>query len=277
MIKCDFKDSDDPKIQIEASLDLLNQINDLHKQNKTIELDFGSVNWLLPCSALLLSSRISELTAQGQHIKIIESTNNKVAKFLREIGFPLGNSSKKETHCPITHFKGNVNKEINKVLENINENLHKNFGDGVNYLIGELSDNIDAHSKFTYASLMAQYYPRKRFFDIGVLDNGLTIPGVFDKAKITFKDDCDAIRQAMEGVSTKNEGGRGFGLRTSKKVAIEGLNGEMHIYSRAGGILINPKRREKYVKLQKNPLIGTLVYMRLYIPKKRLNIYEYTE
>ena len=81
----------------------------------------------------------------------------------------------------------------------------------------------------------------------------------------------------MEGVSTKNEEGRGFGLRTSKKVAIEGLNGEMHIYSRAGGILINPKRREKYVKLQKNPLIGTLVYMRLYIPKKRLNIYEYTE
>ena len=105
---------------------------------------------------------------------------------------------------------------------------------------------------------MAQYYPKKGVFDIGILDNGITIPGAFKAASVDFKDDCDAIKKAMEGTSTKTENlGRGWGLRTSKKLAIKGLNGEMHVYSGAGAALINPKRQEEYVTLQKNPLNGT--------------------
>lgn len=285
MILCDFKDSDEPQVQIEASLDLLGQIDALQHKKEQVELDLTGVKWLLPCSALLLSSRLSEIRqVAGIPISVAPPKSPKVAKFLDEIGFPLGTKSKKPTHCPITHFTGgNLNKQISDVLEAIKPNLHDNFGAGVSYLIGELSDNIVDHSRFSYASLMAQYYPKKRFFDIGILDNGITIPGAFKEAGIAFKDDCDAIKKAMEGISTKEElrgdgtTARGWGLRTSKKVAIEGLNGEMHVYSGGGGVSINSRSKPQYVRLQKIPLKGTFIYMRLYVPKKRLNIHEYTQ
>ena len=167
MIKCDFKNSDKPKVQIEASLDLLKQINLLRDQKKQIDLDFSEVTWILPCSVLLLSSRLSEILSKDKiTISFKAPKDPKVAKFLKEIGFPLGSNVKKPTNCPITHFTGgNLNKQVSDVLESIKPNLRNNLGEGISYLIAELSDNIADHSNFTYASIMAQYYPKKGFFD----------------------------------------------------------------------------------------------------------------
>ena len=41
--------------------------------------------------------------------------------------------------------------------------------------------------------------------DYCFMDNGISIPGSFKKSNIPFKNDCDAIIQAVNGMSTKKE------------------------------------------------------------------------
>ncbi len=94
---------------------------------------------------------------------------------------------------------------------------------------------------------------------------------------LKFSDDCDAVKKATEGLSTKKEYGRGFGLRTSKNLVLDGLNGEMYVLSRKGAIIFNPKDKKKNQEIMKKPLKGTLIYMRFSAPKKSLNIIEYVE
>ena len=145
------------------------------------------------------------------------------------------------------------------------------------YLLGELTDNIDQHSKYTVGSIMVQFYKGKGFIDIGVLDNGLTIPGVYEKNKIEFSDDENALSKALRGISTKEgEVGRGKGLETSKKLIIEGLDGDLYIISRKG-IYVNKNKEKPTTKKTDHPSKGTLVYTRFKLPKKDLNIYDYVE
>ncbi|MBS3092563.1 ATP-binding protein [Candidatus Pacearchaeota archaeon] len=148
---------------------------------------------------------------------------------------------------------------------------------GAFYLVSELSDNISEHSEFTHGSVMVQFFKNKGHIDIGVLDNGLTIPGVYSTNSISFLSDSDAILKALRGVSTKiNESGRGRGLGTSKRLVQEGLNGEFHILSRNGLVIIKPNQEPVNMDIDA-PLNGTFVYMRFKVPEKDLNIYEYVE
>ncbi|MFH1310791.1 MAG: ATP-binding protein [Nanoarchaeota archaeon] len=213
------------------------------------------------------------------NIKILPPKIKGVHNYLARIGFPLGCEVEGESFLPINHFsnKDNVNEQISKISKHIRNKVDKNFGFSVNYLLAELSDNIEQHSQFTQASIMTQYYSDKKYIDVGIFDNGITIPSLFEKKGVQFLDDCDAIKKAIEGVSTKEEQGRGFGLRTSKNLVLEGLNGEMYILSRKGALVLNPKDKEKSQELMKKALKGTLIYMRFSAPKKGLNIIKYVE
>ena len=278
-IKCNLSDTEDPLKQIQESVIITKNIDESRlKKGESLNLDFSESKWILPCSALLLSNKIME-SCKTIDIKIIPPKDKKVHEYLVRIGFPLGCKIEGDTFLPITHFtnKDSINEQVSRISSHIRDKIDKKFGSSVNYLLGELSDNIEQHSQFTHASIMTQYYNNKRYLDIGLFDNGITIPGLFEKKGLSFKDDCEALKKAIEGVSTKEEQGRGFGLRTSKSLVLEGLNGEMYIFSRKGTLILYPKNKEKSNTLQENALKGTLIYMRFTAPKKDLNIYKYIE
>ncbi|MDP3026339.1 MAG: hypothetical protein Q8N63_01425 [Nanoarchaeota archaeon] len=278
-ISCKISNTEDPLRQIQDCIKIMRDIDEAKlSEGEILDLNFSDVEWMLSCSALLLSNKIIE-TCKKINIKIIPPKNIKLNDYLARVGFPLGCKTEGSTFLPINHFtnKDNVNDQISKISKHIREKIDKNFGFSVNYLLAELSDNIEQHSQFTQASIMTQYYPTKKYLDVGLFDNGITIPSLFEKKNISFKDDCDAIKKAIEGVSTKDEEGRGFGLRTSKNLVLEGLNGEMHIFSRKGALILDPKNKEEEYKLQENSLKGTLVFMRFKAPEKGLNITKYLE
>ena len=110
------------------------------------------------------------------------------------------------------------------LLDAIEKKIPDEFGESIQYIIGELSDNIDDHSQFTYASLMAQYFPIKKLVDIGVLDNGITIPILFKENGIKFSKDSEALKKALAGEVTtkKGEDMRGYGLKSCKDISIKG-------------------------------------------------------
>lgn len=280
MIKCNLSEGDDPITQIKECLSIINEIEDLNKKGEEIILDFSGIKWILPCSALLLSSKIVSLIKTGAKIKYIEPEKESVKKYLQDIGFPLGSNKEGATYSPIKHFDNNkdVNVEVNNLLKQSENKIPSTFGSSIQYILGELSDNITEHSKFENASLMAQYYPQKNYIDIGILDDGLSIPRVFEKNKISFQKDSQAILMAFDGTTTKKEEiARGFGLRSTKELVKEALNGEMHVISRRGIIIIKKGNEEKEYNLEEEKLSGTLLYMRLETPKKHLNIYPYLE
>lgn len=164
-----------------------------------------------------------------------------------------------------------IEKEIEKIFEEIKIKSPENLCNTIFYLLGELADNIDQHSHFSHASIIANYDKNKKEIYICVFDNGLTIPGSFEARSVSFKDDSDAVKQALEGKSTKKEGGRGTGLRSSKNLVENGLNGDFFIISRKGFI------HKNIAKIRDLKLNGTFIYIKFKDPGKSLNIYKYIE
>ncbi len=274
---------DEPQLQIEECLNFLDKIENSADINNRIEINMRNLKWILPCSALIVSHKLNELYNRGYAISFIEPEEKSIRDYLSTVGFPLGGGDSKKTLLPINHFINDgsstkvIEREMKEVFEIVRINFPKELWTPIFYLLSELTDNMDQHSKFTVGSIMVQYYKNKGFIDIGILDNGLTIPGVYEKNKIEFSTDIEAIMKSTKGISTKfNEGGRGKGLETSKKLVNDGLEGEFYIISRKG-MLISKQNNEDVMKKTNFALGGTLVYSRFNIPKKNLNIYEYVE
>jgi len=164
-----------------------------------------------------------------------------------------------------------VEKEMEKIFEELKAKFPKNLYNIIFYLLGELADNIDQHSNFSCASIMADYDKNKKEINICIFDDGITIPGAFEAKSILTKDDIDAIKQALEGKSTKKEEGRGTGLRSSKNLVEKGLNGDFYIISRKGFV------HENTSKIIDRKLNGTLIYIKFKDPQEDLNIYSYIE
>jgi len=230
----------------ENIISLIRILNDMDscKDNKII-LDFSEVSWIPPCCVIVVSNKVLELRQKGIEFDWIPSRNDKVTLHMKKLGFPLGSDVDGGSYVPITHVlkdssdRKKLGREISNLLNKIIKKIPSNIN-GVSYVLSELSDNIEDHSEYSCASIMAQYFPRKKEVEIIIFDDGLTIPGVFSKNKVKFSSDSDSVEKALSGkVSTpkigKQERGRGYGLRTCRSLSIEDFKGEIYVFSRKGG------------------------------------------
>lgn len=287
MIKVNLSDGDNPIKQIKESLRIISEINDTFSQRKEFSLDFSDVNWILPCSAILLSNKLNEIYTYGGKIKYIEPKNSRAKEYLSKIGFfPKISKEEGDNFVVLSHFQDNpseknqVEKEALNLFREISSKLPSSFGSNtLPYILSELSDNIDQHSEFTFASLMAQFYPQKEYMDLAVLDNGVSIPLNFEKNDKKFESDSDAIIKAVSGdISTKkNEGLRGYGLKSCKNLSLKGFKGELHLISRRGAIFLKSGVSPKFYDFENKTLEGTLIYFRLPTPKKEILFYKLIE
>lgn len=279
MVNLDLKSGDDPVQQIKECVSFRDSLDKEIRAGKTnLNIDMRDVKWILPCSALLLGQKMFELSKKGIATKFIQPADEKVSSYLSAIGFPFGNRELGNTFVPVSHFAKesmeSVEKEVGPAYDIIEKFFPRYLHQEACFLISELTDNIDQHSKFSHGSIMLQIYKRKGYVDIGVLDDGLTIPGLYKEHGISFEDDCDSLEKALRGVSTKNEPGRGKGLSSTKKLVMSGLKGEIHVISGKGLVKFDEKGKLSRFLLP-SPLKGTLVYLRFKIPEKSLNIYDY--
>ena len=283
MIKVILSDNDNPFSQIEESLRITAEIEKSFDKREKIELDLSEVNWALPCSVILISGKLMEILSKGAEVSYIPPKNSKVRGWLSNIGFPIGKKEDGDTFVSIKHFSNNpenknqVNKESNALMGSMEDKIPNTFGSSVKYILGELADNMDEHSNFTFASLMAQYYPRKKYLDMAVLDNGITIPFNFEKNDILFDKDSEAIRKALSGEVTtkKNEKMRGYGLKSCRDISLKEIKGELHVVSRKGVVILKEGEEPRLYDFIDVSLKGTFLYFRLPTPKNEVNIYPY--
>ena len=273
MIRWEIPNRSDPKDQLDECLKLIT-----HLRNNTgpDTINMQDAGWITPFAALIISHAIKQ--HEGA-IGINPPKDEKVAGYLQAIGFPLGGKGKGDTYCPIQHFTTDAQSAVDYVYKIINETFPETLTEGsaIRYIISELCDNIDQHSSFSQAAVIAQKYGgRMNQIAIGVIDNGITIAGSFAKNKLPYENDAEAISQAIRGVSTKyEEGGRGFGLPSSLNIVKRGLGGTVFICS-GKGALVSTTDGDKLYILENEGFKGTVVYCLFGTPTAAVSIEKYT-
>ena len=247
-----------------------------NNSRQTNVLDLRWLDWLYPTTLLPLG------VFTKKHSGAIEyrpPLNQNVANYMAVMTGSLKiEDFEDKSYVPFV-FLPQQKEQSEKILELIYK-LHrqgKEYGgeNAFKYLVGELVNNIYEHSEFTTALVMAQRYKTKKFVEICFFDDGITIPGSFQKKGMGFKEDSEAIMKAINGLSTKGPE-RGYGLSTNFKIFTVGLAGEILLAS-GGGAVYAKQNFQKIYKLQEQYRLekGTLIAVRIPFPATGVNIYEF--
>lgn len=239
------------------------------------EIDLSKAKWFYPTTLLPLGNFIKE---HKDTIKCVPPVNKDAASYFHLMLDEHRFEAAHDGYCPIVRLP-EEHAKADKILEKLYKLQDQGRGLGgetaFKYIIGELVTNIYEHSGFTNAMIMAQSYPKQGFVDICLFDNGISIPGSFEKYDLKFGKDWAAIADAVNGLSTKASKERGYGLGSSLKIVLEGLNGEVFVVSRNGGIYTKEKNQVGYELSKVHRLHGTLVSIRIPFSTNVVNIYDY--
>lgn len=143
------------------------------------------------------------------------------------------------------------------------------------YIMSELIDNIYQHSNFTRAFAMTKKYPNEDFIELCIFDNGITIPQNMAQYGLRFTFPYESIIEAINGLSTKIEAGRGTGLESTMRILLEGASGQIFLVSGYGAVYLDKYNKIKYNLTRKMRLDGTLIGIRVPYPSPVINIYDY--
>ena len=134
------------------------------------------------------------------------------------------------------------------------------------FIMGEIMGNMEDHSNGSKCCVMAEYYDKYNELDLCFIDNGISIPNNFNKYNISFKDDFDAVYNAINGKSTKNINSnyyeRGSGLNNCINIVTNGYKGSVLIASKNALVSVNNKKTVNKLILD-NPINGTLISFRM--------------
>jgi hypothetical protein len=290
---------------------LLNDYNkylDIKKYQGMDSLDITHIRFISPASFLPSLYLAHSLNIPSNNI---EFHDNAYEHGMKIIGYSQGNNN------VIPRIIGNIGgyspKQKNKIITGIdnkirellfrnNKNEYVEYGneETFRYVTGEMLSNVEQHSMADRVYSYSQLYPNEGFAEVGILDDGITIPGKYEKSSpqfvndeinpYVFKNDCDAISRCLNGISTKENFKRslkfidspseiekndnlGMGLNTSIRVLTEGLGGSFLIASRGGICHITPTTKEFIPVNNNNIFKGTFVCVRF--KKVELDIEKY--
>jgi anti-sigma regulatory factor (Ser/Thr protein kinase) len=186
----------------------------------------------------------------------------------------IGKYSNKR-YIPIVNFPASSQEDDykNQVLGIVSNILQKQLNIAgqiniaLNYLLSESVNNITEHSGCDRGYIFAQYYPSKKYIDICIADNGISILGSYKKNNtFSIENDVSALQNACKGVSTKNlpdAENRGYGIITSKKMLADGLGGKYFLFS-GRAFNFRSKDSDDFVQLPETVRWdGTIVALRI--------------
>lgn len=245
-------------------------------------IDLSAIKFTQPIITLPIASIISE-----EELKFLKPTDEKCLGYLKHFNFPDGLTRFEKLspgYIPIYKFsasKKDARSLIDKseIIENLIKICTEKIGSpkgAINALglaVDEIIDNIEEHSGTQYGWINAQYYPTKKYLDMCILDRGITILGNYQKHGISISDDLEAIKNALEGLSTRPEMIRGSGFRTFTNIIREGFGGEMVVIS-GQAIAYANKQNLPLVQNLSMDWQGTIIAIRI---SKRTEPIDYTQ
>ena len=198
------------------------------------KLNLEDKDWLTPSEILLLRDTITEAK---QNQSYDPPKNGKVRGYLDYITFETDNGVSEETsYIPFSRVdNSNADSIASKITGMIGKKLNNKSLQALKYSIDELLANVIEHSQYKNSFIMLQNYPSKKILEFSLMDDGISIPGNFRAHGISFDNDCDSLKKAINGVSTKDKNGeRGFGLHSVFQLLTNGMQGEGILISGRG-------------------------------------------
>ena len=271
---------------------LISQLVYLYKSFKDFpfgeprNFDISNIDWFYPLLVLPISAHINCFGSQ------FEKNNNKPNQsYLDTIGFPVGIDSVSifqqqlqldKNYIPISTLKKDKGADRERLESLFSQMIYKILGsvpgaqNAVHYPITEIVTNIFDHSKQDKGFVFGQFYPKKNYLDICIVDCGRGLAKVYAEEKNLKLSDSDAIIEVLKGHSTKPSVERGYGVRTSKRVVCEGLGGEFVLLS-GSSALIAKGNQEKIIDLPGFFWQGVIAAYRIPKPAGPIDISPYLE
>lgn len=261
-----------------AQLKCLYQTFKQFKFGEQVEFDLSNLQWACPMLVLPLAAYIQE---SGSTYK-----NSKIESYLSNMHFPGGVQSIPEwqmekNFIPIGFLQREDIIQNEKLTSCFTEMIYKIFErtkgikDAVDYPLTELVANIFEHSKSASGYVFAQFYPKKKYLDICIVDTGRGLAKSYNEEVGFGLSDEQAIRKALEGFSTKpNRHERGYGLNTSKKLICQGLGGGFVLLS-GSAVFISSGKKEMIAQLNNFYWQGVIIAYRMPKPEQPIDIHEF--
>lgn len=234
------------------------------------ELDLSELNWayptcLLPILGVLKPHKMNYMPPKNEHtakyFSIMERNQKSPPKTaIPIVSLPIGNRDDKV-----------ANERIQLVTD---EGVISGGKQATSYFIDELVNNIYDHSKFEHAFFMAQRYNKMKFTEMAFFDDGISIPGSYREYGLKFND-IEAIKAALDGVSSKAGMERGYGLCTSIRLLREGLKAEVLVVSKSAAFYFNENTIEAYDLQHRGVLDGTLICTRIPFTAQIIDVYKH--
>ena len=142
------------------------------------------------------------------------------------------------------------------------------------FIFHEILDNIYEHSKFSHAFALSRRYAD--VIDYCFFFFFISIQNSFENNNFAFENDCDAILNAINGISTKQISGyieRGYGFNNIVSLTAFDNRGAVLIASRNGMIYIDRNKIYKR-ELSKITINGCIVGLRLNSNQGFNNFYD---
>lgn len=275
---------DDLLHHLNLSLQVKNELMNAESGEKII-MDLSDAQWFAPTFLAPLTVSYHHLRRKGANLEIIPPRSGLVSTYLDQIGFPEGDSDPDtyyDNTLPLFHLDSQEgNDALSSIGSKLKDLLRKQLGSGIRmnaiqYPISELISNVETHSQYDHGTLLTQYYPKKGLLDICIVDDGITIPGNFERYDVPFESDYNSIQKAMiERVTTRVDEDRqqGYGLYTIGNMVTEGLNGQVILTSRNGSLELSDGSPTEILRDYRWD--GTIVAIRLNTPDEDFDFLRY--
>lgn len=163
-------------------------------------------------------------------------------------------------HCEFRDaFEGRLSSNIRMMLRNFGLGSDDEYR--ATALIGELGNNVFDHNDGLWptairgAIILAQHNPLSKRIEIVVADPGIGFKGSLKMADRFIKDDIEAIKLGLSGVTGRVGEPRGNGLRVVQNWTINKFDGILRIHSGNGLVVVEKNGQSAQVVF---PILGTL-------------------
>lgn len=288
----------------EVLLAIFSIIEETEQFNESVVWDFANVDYLHPffINALTvyqdgLITNVKEINVSDgvacvmkniQHHSPVEFTEgdlpyDKLSGYVDAGLSPMCKFSRK--YAKIDELQTVLFSMVGSKIKKIQGNWSPNMA--IAYLIGELTCNIQEHSRASNGYL--SIYPNELDDSvyICVADNGISVHGCFmqsDKAeyvRLIGSDHAEALKYCTKGISTKNRPdneSRGYGVSTNLNMIVNGLGGEFFMLS-GKAFFICDEFGEQFVNLPENMnWDGSIILVKIPLKQRdEFSVYKYIE
>ncbi len=196
---------------------------------RVIDLDV-SANWVTPIHLIALA-------ASSNHMGIDIMCNvskSKTRAYINRIRFPTGTRDvfSSGTAIPLTMLDSRRDDDVlgeyeERILRDVDRRYRSNFENTLKYMTSELTTNIREHSHSESYWILAQHWPSTDTCEIAIADTGIGYLESYRGTDYEVENHHDAITNALEGRSSKNNVERGAGVPSTVRIFTEGYGGEV--------------------------------------------------